>query len=214
MPRPTRFCPSGYAVHVVQRGNNRHACFACGGDMATYAHWLFEGTKKYEVAVHAWVFMTNHIHLLLTPATDKGISRLMQFLGRQYVQAFNFKYARTGTLFEGRFRSTLVQDSNYLLNCIQYIELNPVRAGMTSDPGHYQWSSYKSHAFGRPAKMWTPHPEYLRLGETEPERLQAYRDSISNTLPIEVIQKIRHCLNTGLVLGTEDFRSQVEALRN
>ena len=158
--------------------------------------------------------MTNHIHLLLTPATDKGISRLMQFLGRQYVQAFNFKYARTGTLFEVRFRSTLVQDSNYLLNCIQYIELNPVRAGMTSDPGHYQWSSYKSHAFGRSAKMWTPHPEYLRLGETEPERLQAYRDIISNTLPIEVIQKIRHCLNTGLVLGTEDFRSQVEALRN
>jgi putative transposase len=101
--------------------------------------------------------MSNHIHLLLTPATGEGISHLMQFLGRQYVQAFNFKYSKTGTHFEGRFKSTLVQDQNYLLNCIQYIELNPVRAGMTSDPGDYQWCSDRSHAFGRPAKMWTAH---------------------------------------------------------
>ena len=113
--------------------------------------------KKYQVAVHAWVLMNNHIHLPLTPATDEGTSRLMRFLGRQYVQAFHFIYSRTGTLFEGRFKSTLVQNRNYLLNCIQYMELNPVRAGMTSDPGDYQWSSDRSHAFGRPAKIWAPH---------------------------------------------------------
>lgn len=130
--------------------------------MAAYAHWLLahwllKGTKKYQVAVHAWVLMNNHIHLLLTPATDEGTSRLMRFLERQYVQAFHFIYSRTGTLFEGRFKSTLVQNRNYLLNCIQYMELNPVRAGMTSDPGDYQWSSDRSHAFGRPAKIWAPH---------------------------------------------------------
>ena len=157
--------------------------------------------------------MTNHVHLLLTPSSDNGIPRLMQSLGRQYVQFFNFKCARTGTLFEGRFKSSLVQDRTYLLNCIQYIELNPVRAGMTLDPGDDQWSSYRSHAFGRPTTWWVPHPEYLCLGASESERRQVYRDNISQALSIEVIQKIRHCLNRGLVLGTVDFRNQIEILR-
>lgn len=214
MPRPPRFCPPGYAVHVVQRGNNRQTCFTCDGDMAAYAHWLHEGAKKYAVAVHAWVFMTNHVHLLLTPSESGGISRLMQYMGRQYVQPFNYKRGRTGTLFEGRFRSSLVQDSVYLLNCIRYIELNPVRAGMTSNPGGYHWSSYKSHAFGQSISMWQPHVEYLKLGETAAARQKSYRHNVSMKLSIEVTHKIRHCLNAGHVLGNEAFRDQIEALRN
>lgn len=182
--------------------------------MAAYAHSLREGAAKYGVAVHAWAFMTNHVHLLMTPATDESLSQLMRHIGRHYVQPFNFKYARTGSLFEGRFRSSLVQDNVYLLNCIRYIELNPVRAGMTTDPGDYRWTSYRCHAFGKPARMWTPRPEYLCLAETETERQKIYRETIAHPLSAEVVQKIRHCLNTGLVLGTEAFREQVNALRN
>ncbi len=214
MPRPQRFCPAGYPVHIIQRGVNRTACFTADQDMAAYAASLNEGAIRYRVAIHAWVFMTNHVHLLVTPSCDNGVSNIMRHIGRHYVQPFNFKYARTGPLFEGRFKSTLVQDSDYLLQCIRYIELNPVRAGMTADPGDYVWSSYRVHAFGNHTKLWTPHSEYLALGKTKIERTEQYRNLISQTLSAEVIQKIRHCANTGIVLGTESFREQVKALRD
>ncbi len=213
MPRQPRFCPAGYPVHVIQRGVNRAICFTSNEDMAAYAASLNEGAVRYGVAVHAWVFMTNHVHLLVTPSSDDGVSRLMRHIGRHYVQPFNFKYARTGPLFDGRFKSTLVQDTRYLLHCIRYIELNPVRAGMTKDPGDYIWSSYQSHAFGKRIQLWTPHAEYLALGETEIDRREQYRALISQALSVEVVQKIRHCINTGHVLGTERFRDQVNSLR-
>lgn len=214
MPRQPRFCPAGYPVHVIQRGVNRAVCFTSDQDMAAFAASLKSGARRYGVAVHAWVFMTNHVHLLVTPSTDDGVSRLMRHIGRHYVQPFNFKHARTGPLFEGRFKSTLVQNADYLLQCIRYIELNPVRAGMTNDPGNYIWSSYRSHAFGKRVKLWTPHEEYLLLGNTESERTAQYRFLVCQTLSAEVIQKIRHCVNRGLVLGTDSFREQVRALRS
>jgi putative transposase len=213
MPRHTRFCPAGFPVHIIQRGNNRQACFTCDQDIAAYAHWLDEGSVKYGVAIHGWVFMTNHTHLLLTPTSDDGISRLMQYLGRLYVRRFNYRYTRTGTLFDGRYKSSMVQDDQYLLNCLQYMELNPVRAGIVKDPGDYTWSSYKSHAFGKNIGMWTPHPLYLGLGSTHKSRQNFYREIINEALTIEAIAKIRHCANTGLVLGTEKFRDQVESMR-
>lgn len=214
MPRQPRFCPAGYPVHVIQRGVNRAVCFTSNEDMAAYAASLNEGAARYGVAIHAWVFMTNHVHLLVTPSSNDGVSRLMRHIGRHYVQPFNFKYARTGPLFEGRFKSTLVQESRYLLQCIRYIELNPVRAGMTKEPGDYAWSSYQSHAFGKRIQIWTPHIEYLALGDTEVDRAEHYRALVSQALSVEVVQKIRHCLNTGLVLGTERFREQVKTLRS
>jgi len=213
MPRQPRFCPAGYPVHVIQRGVNRAVCFTSNKDMAAYAASLNEGAVRYGVAIHAWVFMTNHVHLLVTPTSDDGVSRLMRHIGRHYVQSFNFKYARTGPLFDGRFRSTLVQDTRYLLHCIRYIELNPVRAGMTKEPGDYFWSSYQSHAFAKRIQLWTPHAEYLALGKTELDRGEHYRALVSQALSAEVVQKIRHCVNTGLVLGTEHFRDQVKSLR-
>ena len=106
MPRRSRFCPAGYPVHAIQRGNNRQAIFTCDDDIAAYAHWLAKGVQRYAVAVHGWVFMTNHVHLLVTPSDEIGLSRLMQFLGRLYVRYFNYSYSRTGTLFEGRFSET------------------------------------------------------------------------------------------------------------
>ena len=134
MPRKCRVCPPGLPVHVVQRGNNRQVCFADDADLKAYAHWLREAADKYSVAIHAWVFMTNHVHLLVTLSSADGVSRCMQYLGRHYVRRFNFRYRRTGTLFEGRFKSGIVQSREYLLICQRYIELNPVRAGMVSDP--------------------------------------------------------------------------------
>ncbi len=148
MPRRRRFCPAGFPVHVIQRGINRQICFTCDADIAAYAHWLAEGANKFDVDIHGWVFMTNHVHLLLTPLHDKSVSSLMQFLGRLYVRRFNYRYARSGSLFEDRFKSSLVQDDVCLLTCLRYIELNPVRSGMVTDPGDYRWSSYAAHGFG------------------------------------------------------------------
>jgi putative transposase len=166
------------------------------------------------VSVHGWVFMTNHVHLLATPSHAESFSRLMQFLGRLYVRHFNYTYTRSGTLFEGRFKTCIVQEDRYLLTCLRYIELNPVRAGMVRKPGDYRWSSFRAHAFGVRAGLWSPHDLYLKLGINEKQRQQAWRELIKETPDIEVIAKVRHCANTGLVLGTETFREQVQRLRN
>ena len=213
MPRRPRFCPAGYPVHVIHRGNNRNVIFTCDEDIAAYAHWLQEGAGKYDIRIHAWVFMTNHIHLLLTPSTEHAISRLMQFIGRQYVRRFNYRYTRSGTLFEGRFKSSLIQKDRYLLSCMQYIELNPIRAGLVNDPGDYRWSSYRSHAVGKEVRVWSPHSLYKALGTTPARRQASYRQLIGDALTIEAIARIRHCANTGMALGTDAFRKQVETMR-
>jgi putative transposase len=136
----------------------------------------------------------------------------MQHLGRLYVHYFNYAYSRTGTLFEGRFRSCLVQSREYLLTCLRYIELNPVRAGIVGDPGERRWSSYQTHGFGMEAKMWTPHRDDISLGDSSTARQRAYRGLMSDLLDIDVVAKIRHCTNTGLILGTENFGKQVAVL--
>ena len=212
MPRRRRICPPGLPVHVVQRGNNRQIFFASDADMKAYANWLREGADKFGVSLHAWVFMTNHVHLLLTPHKPDSISRCMQYLGRYYVRYFNHRHQRSGTLFEGRFKSSIVQTQRYLLACQRYIELNPVRAGMVSDPADYTWSSYPAHAFGRAAKMWQPHTEYLALGNSKQSRLSAYRRLFAQELPAKLITDIRAASNTGLVLGNDRFKQEVEEL--
>lgn len=173
MARLTRFCLPGIPQHIIQRGNNRQVCFAADEDFSAYAHWLNEYSKKYRVTVHAWVFMTNHVHSLVTPETKDGISKLMQTLGRYYVRYFNYTYKRTGTV--GRFKSCLIDAENYLLVCQRYIELNPVRAGMVLAPGDYKWSSYQANGLGRNIEMLSPHIIYQKLGNTIEERTSAYR---------------------------------------
>lgn len=212
MPRRKRCCPIGLPLHVVQRGNNRQICFTSNSDMAAFANWLKEATEKYSVAVHAWVFMANHVHLLLTPGNEGAVSNCMQYLGRYYVKYFNYRYSRTGTLFEGRFKSNIIQTNRYLLACYRYIELNPVRAGLVQDPADYIWSSYRSNALGQSAEMWSPHQEYLELGTSKAERLKSYQELFSNELGDELITDIRHAINTGLVLGNDRFRTQIEQL--
>lgn len=212
MPRKRRICPPGLPVHVIQRGNNRQACFADESDLKAYAHWLREGSEKYGVAIHAWAFMTNHVHLLVTPGSADSVSRCIQCLGRHYVRYFNRRHGRSGTLFEGRFKSSIVQSRDYFLHCQRYIELNPVRAGMVSDPADYAWSSYRAHAFGQPAEMWCPHAEYLGLAETPAGRMNVYRRFFEAELSRAVVSEIRHAIETGLALGDGRFKAQIELL--
>jgi putative transposase len=212
MPRLSRKCPPGLPVHVIQRGNNRQACFASEADFKAYANWLLEASLRFGMNIHAWVLMTNHVHLLTTPMMPNAISSSMQYVGRYYVRYFNHRYGRTGTLYEGRFKSSSVQSTNYLLACQRYIELNPVRAGMVDDPADYIWSSYRAHALGANVKMWTPHPEYLAMGATGASRSRAYRKLAGEELSSELISKIRNAANTGLALGNERFRKEVEQL--
>lgn len=214
MPRPRRFCPPGLPIHIIQRGNNKQACFTCEQDYVAYLHWLQEGACRFDVAIHAWVLMTNHVHLLVPPTDHSGVSSLMQHVGRSYVRRFNDRYSRTGTLFEGRFRSCVVQDAEYLLNCLCYIELNPVRSDLTEQPGDYAWSSYRSHAYGVQMHMQTPHDLYLALASGPAERQLEYRKLIEQKISADVIGKIRHCTNRGLALGSQTFRDEIERLRS
>jgi putative transposase len=191
MPRRLRLCPAGIPQHIVQRGNNRQACFASDEDIAAYANWLYEAALKYEVLIHAWVFMTNHVHLLVTPQVDLASSLMMQYIGRHYVRYFNYRYHRTGTLWEGRYHSNLVQQEFYLLACQRYIELNPVRANIVTAPADYMWSSYRSNALGLRSKLLTPHPVYLGLGNTKASRLLNYCALFGSSIDKELLLDIR-----------------------
>ena len=156
--------------------------------------------------------MTNHVHLLVTPLEEMAVSKMMQYVGRHYVRYFNYTYERTGTLWEGRYHSCLVQEGANLLNCSRYIELNPVRAGIVEDPADYGWSSYRANGLGVRTKLLTPHPLYLQLGNSTSERLANYRESFQSQIDGELLYDIRYALNTGLILGTDQFKSEVEEL--
>lgn len=212
MPRLPRLCLPGIPLHVIQRGNNRQVSFARDEDCAAYAHWLDEYSVQYQVAIHAWVFMTNHVHLLMTAATENGISKLMQSLGRRYVRYFNDTYQRTGTLWEGRFKSCVVSAEDYLLQCQRYIEMNPVRAGMVEAPGDYKWSSVRSNGLAKPAKLWTPHEVYCSLGKNLNECAKAYRELFRSHLGMELLTEIRESTNMGLALGNDKFKQEIEQL--
>jgi putative transposase len=212
LARLLRTCLPGVPHHVIQRGNNRQLCFGCEEDFAAYAHWLHQYASQYRVSIHAWVFMTNHVHLLLTPTQSDGISRLMQSLGRSYVRYFNKRYDRSGTLWEGRFKSCVVDSESYLLICQRYIEMNPLRAGMVKYAGEYRWSSFQANGMGREIKLWTPHPVYLQLGNSSDERCRVYRLLHEHPLDGRVLGEIRESLKKELALGGEQFRQQVTQL--
>lgn len=212
MARLPRISPAGVPVHVIQRGNNRQACFVSDEDHGAYASWLKEYSKKYGVAIHAWVMMTNHVHLLCTPKHEGAVSRMMQALGRRYVRYFNFEYHRSGTLWEGRYKSCLVQAERYLLEVYRYIELNPVRAEMVTDPGEYRWSSYQVNALGKCSDLCTPHKEYLALGAEPLERRGNYSALFVHYVDGELLEEIRTNSNKGMAVGNDRFKEEIEAL--
>jgi len=176
MARSLRQCPAGMTQHLIQRGVNRQPCFIDTQDYVAYASWLNEYARTFDVHIHAWVFMTNHVHLLVTPHTDKSISQMIQCLGRRYVSYFNHRYERSGTLWEGRFKSLGIEDDSYVLACQRYIELNPVRAGMVKSASDYFWSSYKVNALTKSSLLWTANRSYLSLGEDHESCARAYRN--------------------------------------
>lgn len=212
MPRLPRFNLLDVPQHIIQRGNNRQACFFSEEDYRYYLECLREAAAQHGCDIHAYVLMTNHVHLLATPTKDQAVTKMMQSLGRRYVQYVNHQYRRTGTLWEGRYRASLVQSERYVLTCYRYIELNPVRAqGMVDHPGDYPWSSYQANAYGRGDEWLIPHAEYRQLGVTVPERQFAYRGLFDMALDPSQLHEISQSANQGVVLGSERFRDEIEA---
>ena len=209
MPRRPRLQLAEVPLHIVQRGINREPCFFAEEDYHCYLHWLEKAARECCCAIHAYVLMTNHVHLLLTPAGNGSPARLMQSLGRRYVQYINRFYRRTGSLWEGRYKSSLVQAETYLLSCYRYIELNPVRAGMVSDPGQYPWSSYRANGLCQADARVAPHPLYLAQGSDDKARAQAYRALFRPHLDAEAAVDIRQALQLGMPVGENRFAESV-----
>ncbi len=210
MARLPRYTVLGQPQHIIQRGNNRQAIFKKKADYEFYLDKLHDAADKYECEIHAYVLMTNHVHLLVTPQTENGISKMMQVIGRYYVQYFNTRYERTGTLWEGRYKATLIDTTNYLLTCMRYIELNPVRAkGLVKRPADYPWSSYACNALGEANDIITAQLEYKRLGKTCHERQTCYRKLFRSKLPEETLTTIREATNKAWILGDDKFKKKI-----
>ena len=216
MPRRARLAVPGVPWHIIQRGNNRGACFYAEDDYLLYLEILKEQAVQYGCAIHAYVLMTNHIHLLLTPEERDSAALLMKHLGQRYVQYINRTYNRSGTLWDGRFRSCLTQDEEYVLTCYRYIEMNPVRARIATHPRDYRWTSYHGNSSETRlhGSLLTPHPEYLRLGNTVQECSRVYRGLFREPLGKEKIKEIRRATNGNFVLGNSRFQKAMERQLN
>lgn len=212
MPRRPRVILPGVPMHVIQRGNNRQVCFCSDDDYRFYLDWLGEYAAKTGCSVHAYVLMTNHVHLLLSSDSASGAGELMKSLGQRYVQYFNRTYRRSGTLWEGRFRSCLLQDDAYLLACQRYIELNPVRASMVEHPADYPWSSARSNLLGEENRLIVQHPLYLALGGDPSACMQAYRELFRHELEPGILDGIRNATNGNFALGNARFVEEVAAV--
>lgn len=212
MPRRPRLQLPGATLHLIQRGNNRGACFFADSDYLYYLNELHQACRAHRVTLHAYCLMTNHAHLLLTAQEADGPSQIMKRLGQRYVQYVNRTYRRSGTLWEGRFRSCLIGEEAYLFACSRYIELNPVRAKMVADPADWRWSSYRANALGQPDGSITPHPLFEALGATVRERHAAYRELFRDHLAPTLIDQIRSSTNGGFVLGSGEFQQRIATL--
>ena len=212
MPRRCRIHLDDVPLHIVQRGHNREPCFFAQDDYSSYLYWLGEALTESECVLHAYVLMTNHVHLLLTPKKAEAVPRLVISLGRRYVQYINRSYRRTGTLWDSRYKSSLVQAETYLLACQRYIELNPVRAAMVGDPGHYRWTSYRANGLGQPDARLTPHPLYQALGRDDKERQAVYGALFRAHLDRAAIDDIRLALNQSQPVGNARFYAKIEQM--
>ncbi len=212
MARLPRIVVAGQPLHILQRGKSGQPAFFSDEDYERYLEDLAETGRRWRCPIHAYVIMPNRVHLLLTPSDDQGPSRLMQALGRRYVSHINKVYRRTGNLWEGRFRSALIDAEHYLLICYRYVELNPVRAGLVAYPDAYRWSSYHHNALGQTDALVTPHPLYQKLGLDEDERRLAYRRLVAEHVNEDADMLIRKATEQGMVLGDRHFRESIAAL--
>lgn len=212
MPRRARLAIPGIPLHVTQRGNNRCACFVGDSDRLVYLDLLERHTRQHGVAVHAYVLMTNHVHLLLTPNEADALGRALRHVNQSYAQYFNRRYQRTGTLWESRPHSCLVDADAYLFTCHRYVENNPVRAGMVPRPGAYRWSSYGANALGAHDVLVTPHPLVAALGRSPDERCREYRRLFGADEKPGAVENLRQMTIAGLALGRERFTAQAAAV--
>lgn len=212
MARLPRFVIPNQPQHVIVRGNNREAIFYADTDYCFYLDKLKQACEKHSCDCHAYVLMTNHVHLLITPQQEDGLAKTLQMIGRYYVQYFNVTYKRTGTLFEGRYKATVVDSEHYLLSCYRYIELNPVRAAMVSHPSEYPWSSYGVNALGNEdtRNVLVPHDEYMRLDKDVAKRRANYRALFETCMSETTMEAIRESTNKSWVLGSDRFKAQIE----
>ena len=209
MPRRARLVVPKIPLHIIQRGNNRQACFYSDADYLFYLDSLLEYSQTTDCTIHGYVLMTNHVHLLLTPKDKESVAHLMKRLGQKYVQYINRTYRRSGTLWEGRFRSCIAQEDKYLLHCQRYIELNPVRAEMVAHPADYRWSSYRTNAQGERNNLVKPHFMYEELGLTETTRQASYRELLRYNLEPGLVDEIRKATNGNFVLGNDRFKEEI-----
>ncbi|OHC64365.1 MAG: transposase [Rhodocyclales bacterium GWA2_65_19] len=211
MPRRARLALPGVPLHLIQRGNNRQTCFFADEDYRFYLDWLTEHAGKTGCHIHAYVLMTNHVHLLVSADRAEASGALMKALGQRYVQYVNRAYRRSGTLWEGRFRSCPIQQETYLLACQRYIELNPVRAGMAEHPGEYRWSSYRANGQGEANALIRSHSLYQALGLDVASRQAAYRELFRYELEPGLVDQIRRATNGNFALGNERFAADAAA---
>ena len=211
MPRRARLILPETPLHIIQRGNNRSVCFHAEEDFLFYLDWLARAAHDTGCAIHAYCLMSNHVHLLISAATPNSPGDLMKMLGQRYVQYVNRTYRRSGTLWEGRFRSCLLQEEGYLLECYRYIELNPVRAAMVEHPAHYRWSSYRTNAQGEASPFIKPHALYTALDKTPEARQATYRELFRYQLDPGLVDQIRSATNGNYALGNERFLAEMAA---
>lgn len=209
MPRQARLVIPGIAAHAIQRGNNRAACFMVESDYQIYLLHLRDLADKLGCEVHAYCLMTNHVHLLLTPPSVDACIALMRNLGQRYVQYFNKRHGRTGTLWEGRFRSCVTESARYVLACYRYIEMNPVRAGMVGRPEEYPWSSHRANIGLRTDVLVRPHVEYLALGGAANTPAHSYRQLYGTALDEALLRRIREATNGGYPIAGDTFLGTV-----
>ena len=215
MARLPRYVIPGQLQHIIRRGNNRRAIFASDADFQFFRDALVEAAGRFGLVIHAFVLMTNHLHLLATPFYADSISKTLQSVGRRYAQYFNAKHKRTGALWDGRYRSTVVDAKHYLLKLMNYIDMNPVRAGKVAHPREYPWSSYAHYATGDAGlnSSWLePHERYLALGTSPVARQAAYRQLFRTPMPETELNSIRDATNKGWALGNDRFRQEIESL--
>lgn len=209
MPRRSRIILPNVPQHIIQRGNNRAVCFYADEDYCKYLEWLKEYADKTACHIHAYVLMTNHVHLLISSDKPGAIGSMMKALGQRYVQYINRTYKRSGTLWEGRYKSCPIQAETYLLTCQRYIELNPVRANMVEHPAEYKWSSYRINAQDDSSDLISPHMIYEQLGREDQERKSAYRELFRYQLEPKLVDEIRQATNGNYVLGDTRFAQQI-----
>ena len=211
MPRQPRFVVPDIALHVRHRGNNGQACFVVDGDRLVYLANLRELCAKTRCALHAYCLMTNHVHLLLTPPDTASCASLMRDLGQRYVQYFNRRHGRSGTLWEGRYRSCLVDSAHYVLGCYRHIERNPVRARMVHAPSDYRWSSHLANCGRTASTMLVPHEEYAALATDDDARHTAYVGLFDVEEEASFLAAIRDATDGGYALLGEMMKAKLAA---